>query len=160
MYLSRASARAYVGALVLGLSLATSSFADDKQSKSLSTVSIDNFGRINDNYYRGGQPDPEDYADLAALGIRTVIDLRNDGEVTEGDQVRRAGMTFYRIPMTTSAQPAPAAVAQFLSLVNDPVNQPVYVHCVGGRHRTGIMTAVYRMMQDGWTADRAYAEMQ
>jgi tyrosine-protein phosphatase SIW14 len=35
----------------------------------------------------------------------------------------------------------------------------VYVHCQGGRHRTGAMTAVYRMTQDGWTADRAYQEM-
>ncbi len=160
MYLSRASSRAYVGALVVGLSLAASSSAEDKKSNIPSTVSIENFGRINDNYYRGAQPDSEDYADLAALGIRTVIDLTNDGEVREVDQVRRAGMTFYRIPMTTSAKPAPAAVAQFLTLVNDPANQPVYVHCVGGRHRTGIMTAVYRMTQDGWTADRAYKEMQ
>src|SRR5262249_49324783 len=30
----------------------------------------------------------------------------------------------------------------------------------GGRHRTGTMTAVYRMTQDGWTADRAYQEMK
>ena len=68
-------------------------------------------------------------------------------------------MTFYRIPLTTSDRPAESAVAQFLTLVNDPANQPVYVHCQGGRHRTGVMTAVYRMTQDGWTADRAYAEM-
>ena len=165
MYLSRASARAHVGALILGLSLASSSFAGEAQSRetqgqSLSTVSIENFGRINDHYYRGAQPEGRDYADLARLGIRTVIDLRNDGEIAEAGEVRSAGMTFFRIPMTTSAQPAPGAVAQFLSIVNDPANQPVYVHCVGGRHRTGIMTAVYRMVQDGWTADRAYTEMQ
>jgi len=167
VYLSRASARAQVGALVLilGLSLASSSFAGEAQSReaqgqSLSTVSIENFGRINDRYYRGAQPEGRDYADLARLGIRTVIDLRNDGEIAEAGEVRSAGMTFYRIPMTTSAQPAPGAVAQFLGIVNDPANQPVYVHCVGGRHRTGIMTAVYRMVQDGWTADRAYTEMQ
>jgi tyrosine-protein phosphatase SIW14 len=36
----------------------------------------------------------------------------------------------------------------------------VYVHCQGGKHRTGAMTAVYRITHDGWTADRAYAEMQ
>jgi tyrosine-protein phosphatase SIW14 len=142
------------------LSLASSGLAEDQQSSSPSTVSIENFGRVNSNYYRGGQPDGRDYADLAALGIRTVIDLRDDGDVKEPDNVRSAGMTFYRIPMTTRAQPAPAAVAQFLGLVNDPANQPVYVHCMGGRHRTGIMTAVYRMTQDGWTADRAFAEME
>jgi protein tyrosine/serine phosphatase len=36
----------------------------------------------------------------------------------------------------------------------------VYVHCVGGRHRTGVMTAVYRMIQDRWTADQAFQEME
>jgi protein tyrosine/serine phosphatase len=51
-------------------------------------------------------------------------------------------------------------VTQFLELVNDPGNQPVFVHCKGGRHRTGVMTAVYRMTADGWTADKAYQEMK
>ena len=39
----------------------------------------------------------------------------------------------------------------FLKIVNDPKNQPVYVHCVGGRHRTGVMTAIYRMTVDKWS---------
>ena len=56
--------------------------------------------------------------------------------------------------------PEETAVAQFLKLVDDPANQPVYVHCQGGRHRTGVMTAVFRMTEDGWTADHAYAEMK
>ena len=69
-------------------------------------------------------------------------------------------MKFYRIPMTTSDRPSDQAVAEFLKLVTNPANLPVYVHCQGGRHRTGVMTAVYRMTQDGWTADQAYAEMK
>ena len=40
------------------------------------------------------------------------------------------------------------------------MNQPVYVHCKGGRHRTGGMTAIYRIAHDGWTADQAFKEMQ
>jgi tyrosine-protein phosphatase SIW14 len=55
--------------------------------------------------------------------------------------------------------PTPAQIAQFLKLVNDPAAQPVYVHCQGGRHRTGIMTAVYRMV-GGWSADQAFQEMK
>jgi protein tyrosine/serine phosphatase len=142
------------------LSLAASPAAQPNASTTFANIHIDNFGKINDNYYRGAQPNDRDYADLAALGVRTVIDLTRDGRSDEPGLVERAGMKFYRIPMTTSDRPAEAAVSQFLTLVSDPANQPVYVHCQGGRHRTGVMTAVYRMTEDGWTANRAYAEMK
>jgi tyrosine-protein phosphatase SIW14 len=123
-------------------------------------IRIDNFGRINDHYYRGAQPKGGDYADLAALGVKTVIDLTRDGEDIEQRRVEAAGMRFHRIPMTTWDRPSEAAAAEFLKLVTDPANLPVYVHCQGGRHRTGAMTALYRITQDGWTADQAYAEMK
>ena len=123
-------------------------------------IRIDNFGKIDDGYYRGAQPSGRDYADLAALGVHTVIDLTRDGRSDERRMVEAAGMTFHRIPLTTSDRPSPQAVAEFLKIVNDPANQPVYVHCQGGRHRTGAMTAVYRMTDDDWTADRAYSEMK
>src|SRR5262249_56462574 len=60
--------------------LAVASFAASAPAKTnsdlkLSNIRIDNFGRINDNYYRGAQPDARDYADLAALGDKTLIDL-------------------------------------------------------------------------------------
>ncbi len=142
------------------VSLAASPAAQPNPSTRLDNIRIDNFGKINDNYYRGAQPEASDYGDLAALGIRTVIDLTRDGSNDEPGLVERAGMKFYRIPLTTSDRPDPGAVSHFLELVNDRVNQPVYVHCQGGRHRTGAMTAVYRMTEDGWTADRAYAEMK
>jgi protein tyrosine phosphatase (PTP) superfamily phosphohydrolase (DUF442 family) len=126
----------------------------------LSRIRIDNFGKINDNYFRGAQPKARDYADLSAMGIKTVIDLQKDGPSDEPGLVRRAGMQFYRIPMTTSVAPTEAQIAQFFKIVNDPANQPVFVHCAGGRHRTGTMTALLRMTQDGWNADRAYSEMK
>jgi protein tyrosine/serine phosphatase len=62
--------------------------------------------------------------------------------------------------MTTRRAPTTANVAEFLKIVMEPLNQPVYVHCVGGRHRTGVMTAIYRMTQDGWTSDQAFKEMK
>src|SRR5258708_35544023 len=47
-----------------------------------------------------------------------------------------------------------------MTIAGDPVNLTVYVHCVGGRHRTGVMTATYRMMHDGWDSARSFAEMK
>ena len=142
------------------LLLAASASAQTAISPALAKIRIKNFGRINENYYRGAQPDARDWADLKSLGVKTVIDLTKDGRSEEAGLVDRAGMKFYRIPLTTDDTPPTAAVIQFLKLVNDPANFPVYVHCQGGRHRTGAMTALYRMTNDGWNADRAYQEMK
>ena len=123
-------------------------------------INIDNFGQVNEHYYRGAQPSGRDYADLAALGVKTVIDLQRDGSPAEEGLVKAAGMTFHRIPMTTRAEPTREQLALFMKLVNDPANAPVYVHCAGGRHRTGVMTAIYRMTRDGWGAEQAFKEMK
>ena len=74
--------------------------------------------------------------------------------------VEGAGMKYVHIAMTTHVVPTAAQLAEFVKLVNDPASQPVYVHCIGGRHRTGVMTAVYRMTKDAWTGERAFAEMK
>ena len=155
------------GALLCVLSLAGPALAQTDShgapvtsTAALSRIRIDNFGKINDNYYRGAQPAASDYSDLAAMGIKTVLDLQADGRADEQGLVQRAGMQFYRIEMTTTDRPTDAQVAQFFKIVNDPANQPVYVHCAGGRHRTGTMTALYRMTNNGWTADQAYSEMK
>ena len=124
-------------------------------------IRIDNFGRISDTYYRGAQPLAGDYADLAALGVKTVINLTSDDALEEEPgMVKEAGMRYVAIPMTTRVAPTAEQLAQFLEIVNDPANQPVFVHCVGGKHRTGVMTAVYRMTQESWTSDQAFNEMK
>jgi len=127
---------------------------------SLSRVHIENFGRINDSYFRGSQPKGNDYSDLAAIGVKTVIDLQLDGPSNEAGIVQANGMKFFRIGMTTTQAPTNAQIDQFFKIVNDPANRPVYVHCAGGRHRTGTMTALYRMTNDGWTPAQAYEEMK
>jgi len=127
---------------------------------SVSGVTIDNFGKINDNYYRGSQPNPGEFAQLKRLGIKTVIDLREDYKKNEETWVHDLGMTYVRIPLKTRVAATEEQWKSFLGLVNDPANQPVYVHCKGGRHRTGAMTAIYRITHDSWTADQAYQEMK
>jgi tyrosine-protein phosphatase SIW14 len=155
-----------VTVLVTGPSFVSiTAHASDSDSRpvatvNLSRISIGNFGQINANYYRGEQPEGRDYADLAAIGIKTVIDLQADGDSNEQRIVEANGMKFYRFPMTTHVPPTSQQITKFLEIVNDPAQQPVYVHCKGGKHRTGVMTAVYRMEQDSWNAERAFSEMK
>jgi protein tyrosine/serine phosphatase len=149
-------------AAVLGFVLAIPCSARSGPGATKSAIHIDNFGCVNEHYYRGAQPKNHDYADLAALGIRTVIDLTKEGEANEHEPtlVQNLGMKFHRIAMTTHETPSADTVATFLQLVNDPTNQPVFVHCQGGRHRTGLMTAIYRMTMERWAANDAFAEMK
>ena len=159
--------RVHVLAALLAGALALPASADPRRATTaaaaerLSAIRIENFGQINPNYYRGSQPKPADYADLAGLGIRTVINLTSDdGQADERVVVEHAGMQYVGMPMTTRIVPTPTQISEFLRIVNDPAKQPVFVHCVGGRHRTGVMTAIYRMTSDRWTAEQAFAEMK
>jgi len=155
--LSRTRAAA---AVCLALLLSIPAAAQPGHIGPLANIRIDNFGHLNDQYYRGAQPTGHSYVDLAALGVKTVIDLQEYGDVAEPDLVQKAGMQYVRIPMNTRVPPTPKQIAHFLQLVNDPASQPVYVHCAGGRHRTGVMTAIYRMTKEGWTSDQAFKEMK
>lgn len=158
----------YVVAALVGLPLsapavvhASNAGATPGAVVDLSRIRIGNFGKVSAQYYRGEQPQARDYGDLAALGIKTVIDLQADGDnADEPRLVKAAGMSFIRIPMTTHVPPTSDQLALFLRIVNDPARQPVYVHCAGGKHRTGVMTAAYRIEHDGWTSDQAFREMK
>ena len=156
--------RRHLTAFVITAAIAAPAFADGPKgssSNAAAAVRIDNFGRINERYYRGALPDGQDLADLARLGVKTTIDLTNgDGDSREQQLAEAVGMKFVKIEMNTRVVPTAEQIATFLSIVNDPANQPVYVHCVGGKHRTGVMTAIYRMVQESWTPDLAFKEMK
>lgn len=160
MRLKLTCSRTLSAAAITALALALLTVAQASQRNVTTKSNISNFGCINENFYRGAQPKSGDFAELAAMGVRTVIDLQEDGERNEEQMVKAAGMNFFRIGLSDSSWPSPDKAEQFLKIANDPANQPVFVHCHGGRHRAGIMTAIYRMSHDGWNADRAYAEMK
>ncbi len=115
---------------------------------------------MDDRFYRGAQPDQSDYKDLKALGIKTVIDLTDSPKGYERSAVEGLGMRYVNIPMSDSSTPKEEQINAFLKLVNDPSTGKFFVHCAGGRHRTGVMGAVYRFNVNHWTLDQAYTEMK
>ncbi len=129
-------------------------------SPDLSKVTIKNFGQMDSRFFRGGQPKENDYNQLAALGIKTVIDLQDDPTTYEKQKVEALGMKYVNIPMSDKDYPPAAKIDQFLKLVDDPTTGKFYVHCAGGRHRTGVMGAVYRFNHYNWNYDQVYAEMK
>jgi tyrosine-protein phosphatase SIW14 len=117
---------------------------------------VHNFHQVDEHVYRGAQPHGEGFADLAKLGIRTVIDLR--GEKSEVTAVEHAGMHYVRLPWSGYKAPADSQIAAVLSLLNDSSAWPVFVHCRRGADRTGTAIACYRITHDHWTNQQALAE--
>lgn len=88
--------------------------------------------------------------------IKTVVNLRNN----EGDValVVPTGVRYEQIPFDTW-QVKETDVVRFLKIVRNPNNQPVLLHCKHGADRTGMMTAIYRIVEQGWRKQDAIAEM-
>lgn len=158
----RGQVRSVTLATLATLTLAMGASAQTTAAAPSVRIRIDNFARVSDTYFRGAQPVGSDYADLAKLGVKTVINLIGDSELDTMEQsfVEKQGMRYLVIPMSTRKAPTIQQIETFLAIVNDSASQPVYVHCVGGRHRTGVMTAVYRMTKDGISGAEAFNEMK
>src|SRR6476660_781224 len=155
----------FFAAIALILVSQVSAFSQDVQKNhasavDVSNVTIKNFGQMDERFFRGGQPKENDYEQLAALGIKTVIDLQDDPTSYEKQKVEALGMKYVNIPMSDKDYPETAKIDQFLKLVDDPTTGRFYVHCAGGRHRTGVMGAVYRFNHYNWNYDQVYAEMK
>jgi protein tyrosine/serine phosphatase len=148
-----------IATLALILALSAFSFAKPDKS-SFPNTKISNFGKMDENFYRGARPSSEDLKGLAALGIKTVIDLTDNSREREQPAVEAAGMRYVNIPIVDKAYPSMEQANEFLKVANDPKTGKFYVHCAGGRHRTGMMGAIYRFNHDHWNYDQAYAEMK
>ncbi len=139
--------------------------SDIKKAKTVApaateTCDVENFGKVNDHYYRGAQPEEGQYEQLKTLGVKTVIDLRDDPRDYAKAKAELAGLRYINLPMSDKKYPVEDNVSKFLQSANDADNWPIFVHCAGGRHRTGAMTAVYRVTMENWNVERAYDEMK
>jgi protein tyrosine/serine phosphatase len=74
--------------------------------------------------------------------------------------VEALGMRYVNIPMDDKSYPKEDQIEAFLKLANDPATGKFFVHCAGGRHRTGVMGAVYRFTKYHWNYDQVYKEMK
>jgi len=158
---------AAVGAPLLIVAFAIYSFAPPSNtpnptspSRGFANIAIKNFGQMDNHFYRGAQPAEGDYRALAELGVRTIIDLRDDPLPYARKAAEAAHMRYINIPMSDKDYPKDESIEKFLSLSKDEGNWPFFLHCAGGRHRTGVMGAVYRFNYDKWNYDHAYEEMK
>lgn len=112
--------------------------------------------RVTADLYRSGQPTPEGLRNLKAMGIKTVINLREFH--SDRDAVVAAGLQYERIYMKAWL-PLEADAVRFLKIVTDPQRTPVLAHCWLSSDRSGSLIAIYRIAVQGWSREDAIREM-
>jgi protein tyrosine/serine phosphatase len=118
-----------------------------------------NLHRVEDNVFRGGQPDAQGFRGLATThGVRTVISLR----AFNADEALARGLdlTLVRFPIHTWNIERADVVAALRRLRRASQEAPVLLHCQHGADRTGLISALYRILYQSWSKDSALDEMQ
>jgi protein tyrosine/serine phosphatase len=117
---------------------------------------VPNLHKIDDNLYRSAQPTKQGMKNLKLLGIKTVINLRAFYYGT--DEIRGTGLLDEEL----SVKPwhiEDEDVVRVLKIIREKENGPFLIYCQYGADRTGVMNAMYRIVEQGWSKDEAIEEM-
>ena len=125
------------------------SICNSQQKQKLSfkanTAEKNFFTSVDDCLYRGRMPGNK--AELAVLknsGISTIVDLTTETQY-DIDTVENLGMEYFNLHF--SSEPSRAILDQFFAIVDNAKEngKKIYVHCVLGQLRTGLMVNLYKL---------------
>lgn len=117
---------------------------------------VPNLHKVSDTLYRSAQPTAQGMKNLKQMGIKTVVDLRSFH--SDRKEIGSTGLGYEHIYMK-AWHPERQDIVRFLKIVTDPSRTPVLVHCLHGADRTGTMSAIYRIVVQGWSKEAAVREM-
>lgn len=111
-------------------------------------ASVTNWRRLDDRLTTSGQPDEDELARIAALGVRTVINLglhsHERALPDEADSVAALGMDYVHIPVPFDA-PDDSHFTAFCAAMAKNADGPVHVHCIMNWR---VSAFVYRWKRD------------
>ena len=148
--------------LALGLSASIAGAAEPAKRPAdwatpVEGTSIQNLYLIEAGLFRGSQPTAAGFQELRALGVRTVLDLAGG----KGDALLVPDGSLKLVQIRMSAMGLhDDRVLEALRVMIDPANRPLMVHCKQGADRTGALVALYRVVVQGWTKQKAVLEMK
>ena len=130
-------------------------------------------------FYRSGQMNAAGFREtIDRFKIKTVLNLQHENpdphlpekwlgkpvihekELCEQLNVRYVLMTPDILPTPNDLTKEPPAVTEFLKLLDYESAYPILIHCKAGLHRTGRLTAIYRMDKEGWDVGDALRELR
>ena len=119
-------------------------------------TTLGNCYRVSEELYRCEQPGKQDIADLKALGIRSIFNLRRWN--TDSKAFAQAGFKLLLQRMEADDLTEDDLVAALRQIRSAP--KPLLVHCWHGSDRTGSVVAAYRIVFQDWTPAAALDELR
>ncbi|MGB9892857.1 MAG: dual specificity protein phosphatase family protein [Candidatus Saccharicenans sp.] len=126
-------------------------------AKPITLAGVSNLYKVSDQLYRSAQPTAKGFAELEKLGVRTVINLRE--EKSDKEELTGTNLKYYEIPSKATVVKE-KDLLQFLKIISNSAEGPYLVHCHHGADRTGLFVAIYRIVVQGWSKEEAILEMQ
>lgn len=120
---------------------------------------VPNLHRVTPSFYRSAQPTEEGFANLShELGVKSIVSLR----AFHADDVLAGGnhLMLTRIPIHTWNIEEEDVVKALRAVLQAQKHGPVLLHCQHGSDRTGLISALYRVIVQGWSKADALAEMR
>lgn len=107
------------------------------------------FKQENAFLYRGPAPSMKRLRELKAMGIKTVVSVRNDPSKRKAAYAEKIGLKWMTVKTSVMHSPKEQDIRKFINIVNNPANQPIYVCCVGGRDRSVFYVTAYKIAVEG-----------
>lgn len=125
-------------------------------AKPLHDENLENVYQLDEKVYRAAQPGWEGFEALRKLGIKNVLNLRNYH--SDNAKAQELGLKLYRVDMKAGDIKAKDVVAA-LRIIRLSEG-PILIHCWHGSDRTGLISAMYRIVFQNWSKEEAIDELQ
>lgn len=124
-------------------------------AKKVETSQVKNLWKLNDTIYRSAQPEITNVQYLEKMGIHGFLDLRShhsDKSIVTGTSISE-----YEVEMKADSF-TDKEIIDALRVIKSS-SKPLLIHCKQGSDRTGVVIAMYRIIFQGWTKDKALTEL-
>jgi protein tyrosine/serine phosphatase len=152
-------------ALLLQLALASTPYAQAEAVQAANrkpewAQAVDtsaNLYLVDKNFYRSAALQPKDIKTLNELDVKTVVNLRSFH--SDDDLLKNTGIKAVHVGINTWEINDKNVIDALRAIRAGAKEGPVLLHCWHGADRTGLVTAMYRVVFQGWSKQMALEEL-